>query len=293
MKPAYSYFGGKSRVAPVIWQKFGNVSNYVEPFLGSAAVLLANPNAAKIETVNDINHWISNFFRAISADPEKVAEYAIFPVSEVDLHARHKFLASSSEEFRNKIENDPEYYDAQAAGYWVYGVSASVGNNFLATKGLNALPLLSSAGGGIHGITYDIPKEFYKLSQRLKRVRICSGDYKRILTPSVLWNNVGLSPKDMTGVFLDPPYNQDGRDKVYANDQDIFQDVVDWALKNGDNSKLRIAVCGYDGEYFPDTWEKYCWKADGGMSALSKNTDTRGKKNAKREVIWFNKACII
>lgn len=41
LKAPFPYFGGKSKVAPLIWERFGVVSNYVEPFFGSGAVLLA------------------------------------------------------------------------------------------------------------------------------------------------------------------------------------------------------------------------------------------------------------
>ena len=36
----FPWFGGKRRVAPIVWQRFGDVQNYVEPFFGSGAVLL-------------------------------------------------------------------------------------------------------------------------------------------------------------------------------------------------------------------------------------------------------------
>jgi DNA adenine methylase len=41
-----AYFGGKSRVAPQVWERFGDVANYVEPFAGSLAVLLGRPTDA-------------------------------------------------------------------------------------------------------------------------------------------------------------------------------------------------------------------------------------------------------
>ena len=50
------YFGGKFKIADVVWRSFGVVKNYVEPVCGSCAVLLAAPwPADRIETVNDVN----------------------------------------------------------------------------------------------------------------------------------------------------------------------------------------------------------------------------------------------
>ena len=120
MKSPYPYFGGKSSVAYIIWEKFGNIENYVEPFCGSLAVLLANPNIPKIETINDKDCFVTNFWRSIANDPEKVTKFADYPVSEVDLHARQKYCLSKYPELLDKMENDYTYYDAELAGYWVW-----------------------------------------------------------------------------------------------------------------------------------------------------------------------------
>ena len=37
IKAPFPWFGGKSRVADLVWDRFGNVPNYVEPFFGGAA----------------------------------------------------------------------------------------------------------------------------------------------------------------------------------------------------------------------------------------------------------------
>lgn len=83
-------FGGKSRVAPAVWERFGCVRNYVEPFAGSLATLLARPHDPGVETVNDIDCYIVNFWRALQHAPEEVAHWADSPVNEADLHARHR-----------------------------------------------------------------------------------------------------------------------------------------------------------------------------------------------------------
>jgi len=85
LKAPFPWFGGKSRVAHLIWKHFGNVPNYVEPFAGSLAVLLGRPTPAKTETINDADCYLSNFWRALAHDPEGVAHYADWPVNECDL----------------------------------------------------------------------------------------------------------------------------------------------------------------------------------------------------------------
>ena len=114
LKAPFPYFGGKSRIAAAVWQRLGDVPNYIEPFCGSCAVLLARPSAPRIETVNDMDPYLANFWRAISWHADEVAEHADWPVSEADLHARHRWLVDQTE-FRERMLTDPEYYDARIA----------------------------------------------------------------------------------------------------------------------------------------------------------------------------------
>lgn len=46
------------------------------------------------ETVNDADGLLCNFWRAMRADPDAVAEHADYPVSEADAHARHRWLVA-------------------------------------------------------------------------------------------------------------------------------------------------------------------------------------------------------
>ena len=38
LKAPFPWFGGKSDVADAVWQRLGNVPNYIEPFFGSGAM---------------------------------------------------------------------------------------------------------------------------------------------------------------------------------------------------------------------------------------------------------------
>lgn len=40
LKAPFPWFGGKSHIAHKVWEAFGNVAGYVEPFFGSGAALL-------------------------------------------------------------------------------------------------------------------------------------------------------------------------------------------------------------------------------------------------------------
>lgn len=127
LKAPFPYPGGKSRVADLVWKRLGDVQNYCEPFAGSLAVLLRRPaehfaRGYRVETVNDMNHYLVNFWRAVASEPGRVAEYADWPVNEADLHARHKWLVRSAEaaDWRERMRTDPHAFDAKIAGWWVY-----------------------------------------------------------------------------------------------------------------------------------------------------------------------------
>jgi hypothetical protein len=169
LKSPYPYFGAKSRIAPLIWKVFGNCRNYVEPFAGSLAVLLARPqehfetDINPIETVNELNPYISNFWRAIKADPEETAYYADFPVIETDLHARHLWLVNQGE-FRETMMTDPHHYDTKIAGWYVWGLSQWIGHGWCSFEHMtvDGKPwkrglALSSAGQGINTVSNRLP----------------------------------------------------------------------------------------------------------------------------------------
>jgi len=90
------------------------------------------------------------------------------------------------------------------------------------------------------------------------------------------------------GLFLDPPYSGELRDKdLYAEDDDhIAKRVAEWAVAHGDDPDLRIALCGYEGEHeMPSTWTKHAWKAHRGYAGA-------GNDNVNRERIWFSPHCL-
>lgn len=137
LKAPYPYPGGKSRVADLVWSRLGNPDNYIEPFAGTLAALLRRPpehfaNGYRVETVNDANHYIVNFWRAVKYAPDLVAEWADWPVTEADLHARHKWLVRSEHAagWRERMAADPEHFDPKVAGWWVWGQCAWIGGQW-------------------------------------------------------------------------------------------------------------------------------------------------------------------
>ncbi|MBT9173456.1 MAG: hypothetical protein DDT21_01857 [Syntrophomonadaceae bacterium] len=138
LKAPFPWFGGKSRVASQVWQALGDCQHYCEPFFGSGAVLLGRPHWHKnnTETINDADSYVCNFWRALSADPDTVAYYADQPVNETDLIAIHYWLITEGKQkMIAGLESDPDYFDAQIAGRWVYGLCAWIGSGWCSGNG--------------------------------------------------------------------------------------------------------------------------------------------------------------
>jgi hypothetical protein len=379
LRAPFPWFGGKRRVAPLVWSRFGNVDTYNEPFAGSLAVLLGRPHAPRVETVNDVDVMLANFWRAVQHDPEAVAYYADGPVNEADLHARHRWLVERGFRRVLRCKRDPHYFNAKIAGWWVWGQCLWIGSGWCQrpdwtgranagrrARGINAAVLMDGeqpwnqskrpassrtgtsvgvhrqelsekrpsingnghaggvhrrwqgggqgGGSGVHAprLTEKLPAlggdagradrglqaerfrglahseglydYMLQLAARLRRVRVCCGDWSRVLTPSVT-TYIGI-----TGVFLDPPYSHDLRERCYAEDHDISAAVRTWAIEHGDDPHMRIALCGYvdeHGDEMPKSWECVPWKAHGGYSRSE-----RGVANRSKERIWFSSGCL-
>jgi DNA adenine methylase len=299
MKAPFPWFGGKSRVADLVWDRFGNVPNYVEPFFGSGAVLLGRPHEPQTETVNDKDAFLCNFWRSIRLSPDETARWADWPVSECDLLARHRWLDAQGTQLLNSMKTDPDYYDAKVAGWWVWGLCCWIGSGWCMQRRNGdqpeQLPHLGDAGMGINrklphlgdaGMGELIRQYFAALSLRLRDVRIACGEWERVLGDSVTIKH------GLTGIFLDPPYAEDEHSVTYAAHSDVSVQVREWALKAGDNPDLRIALCGYAGEHsMPNSWECVPWKARGGYGSQG-DENGNGRANAARERIWFSPHCL-
>jgi len=157
----FPWFGGKSRAADVVWQALGAVDNYVEPFAGSAAMLLACPHDPKVETINDADGFVANFWRAIKIDPEAAADAADWPCNEADLFARHSLLVRSRDGLLDRLHADPDWCDPRIAGWWAWGQCNWIGSGWCSGDGpwvhdgealvdSRKLPHLGDAGMGIN-----------------------------------------------------------------------------------------------------------------------------------------------
>lgn len=84
-------------------------------------------------------------------------------------------------------------------------------------------------------------------------------------------------------VLLDPPYAHELRDKrMYREDDEGLSAVVRaWAIENGSNPDLRIALCGFVDEHeMPSSWACHEWRS------------TSSGKSRTKERIWLSPHCL-
>lgn len=159
-----------------------------------------------------------------------------------------------------------------------------------------------ATGGGARGINgletrSRIVEAMRALANRLRYVRVTCGDFERILSDSVTWRH------GTTGILLDPPYpaSAGSTGGIYSDaqhEEDTFARAYRWARDHGQDKRLRIALCYYDGtvvdgenvseQLQAQGWEVVPWKAAGGYSGQSGS----GNENAARERIAFSPHCL-
>lgn len=295
LKAPFPYFGGKSSIAPKIWELLGNVGTYIEPFCGSAAILLQRPHRPTSETINDANGFIVNFWRAVQASPDAVAHHADWPSTEVDLAARYSDLHLSAPSLVKALKEDARYFDPRIAGWWVWGQSSSILGGWSpgakSDVGARRIDLGNgwSRGRGVHkndqwitcGERSDFLKAWMaKLSDRLRSVRVCCGDWRRVCN-----SDSAMFRRGTCGVFLDPPYSTERTDRnagLYETEAEgnLHDRLVEWCSKWCQRGGMRIVLCGLEGEYDLDGWRVERWKSRGNF------------KTASRERLWISPGCV-
>ena len=309
----FPWFGGKRSVAETVWSRFGSPKQYIEPFCGSAAILLAAPRAASLEVVCDANGFLANFWRAVKHQPEKVAEWCDYPVSHIDLGARHIWLMAQRDRIGATL-HDPDWPgDAKVAGWWLWGQCAWIGSGWCdwsrqqredgctgdddasspgqGVQGRGKIPHASDAGVGVQGRgkiphASDAGRGYDRLLTSCGRtawvwLHRLADRLERVRVVHGDWSrclNHHYGAND-TAVFLDPPYR--AYEKLYGNEAPVADAVEQWAREH---PHLRVAICGHRGDYDLPGWDVRDWSRGKTTYGSAKTTDA--------ECIWYSPACL-
>jgi DNA adenine methylase len=322
----FPYFGGKALACETVWKAFGAVDNYVEPFAGSAAMLLGAPDGKRVETINDADGYVANFWRAVAHDAEAVACYADWPTNEADLFARHSWLVRQRADLLDRLHADPEWSDAKIAGWWCWGACNWIGSGWCSGTGpwvhdgetlvdMRKLPHLGDAGRGINRQLPHLGDAGQGINRKLPHLgNAGQGDdalpravyihewfsalQARMRDVRVTCGDWSRVVKDsvttrhgLTGLFLDPPYTKGEMDYSAGGvGGELATQVREWCAKNGNDKALRIVLCGHAGEHdalLAHGWQTRQWTARKGYAVTDEAVE-----NSASETLWCSPHCV-
>ena len=260
----FGWYGGKYSHLDWLLPLLPGAHHYVEPFAGSAAVLL-NREPSPVETYNDLDGDVVNFFRVLRDKPaEIVRAIGLTPFSREEYHkAIYEDTAGISD-----VERARRFYVRARQTRTGLAQTASLGRwaNCKDTSRAGMSGVVSRWLGGVAGLE--------EIAARLLRVQIEN-------RPAI--DIIRLYDAPRTLFYCDPPYLHAtrGDSKAYQFEMDD-KAHREFAAVAG-SVKGRMAVSGYDHplmrELFPASkW----WKTIGSEKVIHSTKDTR------REVLWTN-----
>jgi len=230
----FPWFGGKSGACSEVWTAFGSVDNYVEPFAGSAAMLLGAPDGKRVETINDADGFVANFWRAVSRDADAVAAAADWPTNEVDLFARHSWLVRHAAGLTERLHGDPEYFDAKIAGWWCWGACNWIGTGWCSGTGPwihdgNTLVNGRDAGNAGQGINRKLP-HLGNAGRGINRKLPHLGDAGRGINRQLPHLSAGQgAPSDADGFTARGEFIREWMGLLHARLRDVRVTCGDWS----------------------------------------------------------------
>lgn len=251
MKAVIKYPGAKNRLANWICDYIPKHDVYLEPFAGSLAVLFNKPRS-HIETVNDLDEDVVNFFRVLRNCPEelkRVIEFTPFSRSE---------YKASYEDTTDSVERARRF----AVKCWMgFGCGNLYRNGFRSGQQTNS-PNPAKAWA-------ELPETVKLAAERLKGVQIenlpATELIKRYDTPDVF-------------IYADPPYLRTTR-KEYLYRHEMLEEDHEILLKLLSEHPGKVLLSGYDNDLYNDVLR--------GWNKAQKDTTAEcGRK--RTETLWMN-----
>lgn len=257
VRPPFTYFGGKTLLAPRVVAMFPEHGHYVEPFCGSLAVLLAKP-PSRYETVNDIDGELMAFWRVLRDRPYELARAcALTPHSRAEHGASYKPATDELEAARR---------------VWVQLSQGRAG--------------IRRATGWRHYVrpVGTAPMADY-LDGYLERIAPCAERLRRVS----LENRPALDVIDRYGretgvlLYVDPPYLAETRSSgSYLHEMGSEQQHRDVAAALA-GCRSAVVLSGYPSPLYDalyDGWHRF---------EISTMTGQGGSNQARTEVLWSNR----
>src|SRR5947208_5969305 len=258
---AFGRYGGKSSHLAWLQPLLPACHHYVEPFAGSAAVLL-NREPSPVETHNDIDGEVTNFFRVLRDQKEKLVEQiGLTPFS------REEFYRALSEE---AVDSDVE----RARRFFVRARQVRTGLAQTASLGRWANCKNTSRAGmsGVVSRWLGSIEMLPNIAERLLRVQIENRPALEIIR---------LYDDRNTLLYCDPPYIHASRGDSKAYAYELSDQEHANLAKTLSAIKGKAAVSGYRCDLMDSLYRDW------------KRTDSTAKtchsvKQARVEALWTN-----
>ena len=253
MNTLLNYPGAKWGMAREIVSLMPPHRSYLEPFFGSGAVLFTKPPSA-IETINDVDGDVVNFFKVLREQPEKLAAYvAMTPYSRAVFDDAHENRGNSEFELA-----------------WKFAIRSKMGHGFKTCQKTGfKIAVYARENSYAVNCWNRLPGDLLDAARRLKDVQI---ENRPALDLIRKFNH------DNVLIYADPPYllnTRGGKQYRYEMTEQDHVELLD-ALKKHEGS---VILSGYPSELYDRElagWEKIARKS------YNQNADQR------TEVLWCN-----
>jgi DNA adenine methylase len=258
----FGWYGGKFSHLEWLLPLLPRAHHYCEPFSGSGAVLI-NREPSPVETLNDIDGDVVNFFRVLRDKPDDMVRViALTPF------AREEFYTAIYDETNDisDLERARRFYVRARQARTGLAQTATLGRwaNCKNTSRSGMSGVISRWFGGVHVLA--------EIAERLLRVQIEN-------RPAV--DVIRLYDSSDTLFYCDPPYlhSTRGDSKAYSFEMDAgeHRDLAD-ALNA---CKGKVAVSGYRCDLMDE-----CYKGWRRFDATIKNCHSI--KKPRQECLWMN-----
>jgi len=260
----FGWYGGKFSHLDWLLPLLPTCHHYCEPFAGSGAVLI-NREHSPVETYNDIDGEVVNFFRALrDQHDELIRSISLTPFSREEYH---RAICDSTDGVSD-VERARRFYIKARQTRTGLAQTASLGRwaNCKDTSRAGMSGVVSRWLGGVEALD--------GIAKRLLRVQIEN-------RPAVDILRLYDSPKTL--FYCDPPYLHAtrGDTKAYAFEMDETQHRTFAQAVN--ECKGLVAVSGYDHPLMDELFNPDRW-----MKTLGANKIIHSTKGTRQEVLWTN-----
>ena len=262
---AFGWYGGKFSHLDWLLPRLPPCHHYCEPFGGSAAVLL-NRNPSPVETYNDLDGEVCNFFRVLRDQKEKLVEaIGLTPFSREEFAIACKFDSGLS-----GLERARRFYVRARQVRTGLAQTASLG------RWANCKNTSRNGMSGVISRWLGAVKDLPLIAARLLRVQIEN-------RPAVDLIRLYDSPETL--FYCDPPYvhTTRGDSKAYGHEMSDEQHAE---LAHALNRvKGKVALSNYDCALMQRLYPSSKW-----TKLQSPQRTIHSTKGKRSEVLWVNYA---